>query len=373
MKKILILYAKYGGGHQSAANAIETYIKENYNNAEVEILDCVEYVTPLLSKLTTGAYKLMAKKAQKIWKNIYYNSPKGFWYRLSVISKKFLARNLLRKFKDFSPDVVISVHPFGSQVTAYLKEKEKINCKLATVFTDFKTHPQWLVGKEVNDYFFVTNEEMKNELLNLNIPEEKINVTGIPLSSRFMQQVHTEDIYTNLNLNKNLNTILFFAGGEFGLGRKLTFTALRELTTYLDKYQIVAISGKNKKMYNKFLNFKNEINNNNLHILEYTNNVPELMHISKFVVTKPGGLTSSESLASGLPMVIINPIPGQEEENAEFLVKSGAAVWLKENDNISEILNSIIMNENVLKEMRNCAKNISHKNATADICNKLIL
>ena len=374
MKKILILYAKYGGGHQSAANAISNYFKNNYaeENVQIEVVDCVEYVTPLLSKLTTDAYKFMAKHAQKIWKSIYYNSPNGFWYNLSVVSKKFLAHHLLKKFVEFSPDIVISVHPFGSQITAYLKETGKINCTLATVFTDFKTHPQWLIGKEFNDYFFISNEDMKQELLNLNISEEKINITGIPLSAKFSQPINTEQIYSDLNLNSNLKTILFFGGGEFGLGQKLTFTVLTALVNYLNEYQIIAISGKNKKLYNKFLNFKNEIHNNNLHILEYTNQVPELMHISNFVVTKPGGLTSSESLASNLPIVIINPIPGQEEENAEFLVKSGAAILLKENDNIPEILKNLLLDEKCLENMKNNAKRISHINSTKEICKKLI-
>ena len=374
MKKILLLYAKYGGGHQSAANAISTYIKDNYadKNVQVEVIDCVEYVTPLLSKLTTDAYKFMAKKAQKVWKNIYYNSPNGFWYNLSVVSKKFLAHHLLKKFIEFSPDLVISVHPFGSQITAYLKETGKINCKLATVFTDFKTHPQWLIGKEYNDYFFVSNEDMKQELINLNIPDEKINITGIPLSARFSENTNSEQIYSSLNLNSNLKTILFFGGGEFGLGQKLTFTVLKELVNYLDNYQIIAISGKNKKLYNKFLDFKKEINNNNLHILEYTNQVPELMHISNFVITKPGGLTSSESLASNLPIVIINPIPGQEEENAEFLVKSGAAVWIKENDNVSELLKNVLLDEKCLENMKFNAKKISHINSTKEICSLLL-
>ena len=372
MKKVLILYAKYGGGHQSAANSLEDYIKNNYTNVQVEALDCVEYVTPFFSKLTTGAYKFMAKNAQGIWRNIYYNSPKGFWYNLSVISKKYLAHNLLKKFKEFSPDVIISVHPFGSQVTAYLKEKGEINCALATVFTDFKTHFQWLIGKEYNDYFFVSNENMKQELLKLNISEDKINITGIPLSSKFLQDINKDAIYKELNLDPNLKTILFFGGGEFGLGQKLTFNVLKELTNYLNDYQVIAISGKNAKMYNKFIEFKNHVGSNNLHVIEYSHEVPELMNISSLVITKPGGLTVSESLASNLPIVIINPIPGQEEENSEYLIKSGAAVWIKENDNVSKILKDVLTNENTLNSMKENSARIAHKYSTVDICKKLI-
>lgn len=368
MKRVLILYAKYGGGHLSAANSIATYIEQNYPGSRIEVIDCVEYVTPFLSKVTTDAYKYMAKKAPKLWKKVYYNSPKGVLYKASNISKKYLANRLLDVFKRFLPDIVISVHPFGSQITAYLKEQGKIECELATVFTDFKTHPQWLVGKEFNDYFFVSNESMKQELLDLNISENKIYITGVPLSDKFTFLSDTESIYTQHKLDKNKKTILFFGGGEFGLGHKCTVQVLRTLTNYLDKYQIFAISGKNKKMNNEFLKLYNELKNDNLHIYKYTNQVPELMSISSLVVTKPGGLTSSESLASDLPLLIINPIPGQEEENAEYLENSGAAIWLKDMDNIAEVVDNILSDENKLEEMKKCATAISHKDSTKEIC-----
>ena len=105
-------------------------------------------------------------------------------------------------------------------------------------------------------------------------------------------------------------------------------------------------------MNQEFIKLSEEIQNEDLHILKYTNDVPGLMHISSVVVTKPGGLTSSESLASHLPIIITNPIPGQEEENAEFLENSGAAVWIKKDDNIDEIINSILSDENKLEEMK---------------------
>ena len=165
---------------------------------------------------------------------------------------------------------------------------------------------------------------------------------------------------------------MFFGGGEFGLGHKHTIDVLRTLTNYLDTYQIVAISGKNKKMNTQFLNLQNKINNKDLHIYKYTNQVPELMSISDLVITKPGGLTSSESIASGLPLIIINPIPGQEEGNANFLVNSGAAIWLKETDNIEATINRILSDSRQLENMKICAEKISHKYSTKEICDVIM-
>ena len=111
---------------------------------------------------------------------------------------------------------------------------------------------------------------------------------------------------------------------------------------------------------------------NNLHVVEYTTDVPGLMHIASLVVTKPGGLTSSESLASNLPIIITTPIPGQEEENAEFLVNSGAAIWIKKNDNIDEVIDAILNNETQLDKMRSNIFKIAKPYSTRDICDKLI-
>ena len=137
--------------------------------------------------------------------------------------------------------------------------------------------------------------------------------------------------------------------------------------------QLIAISGKNESMKNNFIKITNENNKqHNVKILEYTNRVPELMQISSFVITKPGGLTTSESLVSNLPIIAINPIPGQEEENAEFLEKNKVAIWLKKNDDINLTLNILLNDNNVLNNMKENIKLIAKPNSTKDICNILL-
>ncbi len=374
MKRILILYAKYGGGHLSAANSIQTYIEDHYfYNSEVKSIDCVEYVRPFLSNVTTDAYKEMAKNIPKLWKKIYYGSKKGLLLHMSNKLNVNMAKKLHKLFKEYLPDLVISTHPFGTQMVSYLKERKIINCELATIMTDFTPHEQWLVGKEYGDYFFVSNDKMKQDLINTyHIPADKVFATGIPLANTFSYPFYDDETYKNYRLNKNKKIILFFGGGEFGLGQKRTVEVLQSLAKHLDKYQIVAISGKNKKMNDEFLKLYDKIQNEDLHILKYTNDVPDLMHISSLVVTKPGGLTSSESLASNLPMLITNPIPGQEEENARFLEDSGAAIWIKKDDNIDEIINNILNDENKLEEMKQKSKLIAKPNSTMDICQTIL-
>lgn len=374
MKRVLILYAKYGGGHLSAANSIQNFIEENYYfDTQVKSVDCVEYASPVLSGLTIEAYKDMAKKAPWAWKKVYYNSENGALSHISTDIAKKMARKLHTLFKEFLPDIVISTHPFATQMTSYLKEHENVDCKLATVLTDFAPHAQWLVGKDYCNLFFVSNDDMKTELINdYNIPETKVFVTGIPLSDRFLDDFKEDECFDVLRLKKEKKVLLFFGGGEFGLGEKRTVKVLKSLANHLDEYQIVAISGRNKKMNNEFLKLYKKVKNDDLHIYKYTTNVPELMYISSLVVTKPGGLTSTESLASGLPMLIINPIPGQEEENARFLEKSGAAVWIKKDDDIDMIVDNLLKDTDKLEKMKENCLALSKRDSTKNICNIIL-
>lgn len=369
MKKILILYASYGGGHLSAAKSIQKYIDEHYPEATTEIVDCIKYISNALDKLTTGAYREMAKKLPSLWGKIYMNSQKGALGHLSSRANKFMAIKLKNLVKEKQPDIIISTHPFSSQMISYLKRKGKINPVLATILTDFASHEQWLVGHEYTDYFFVSNDNMEKELCNYGVEKNKIHVTGIPMSDRFFEKFNKDEIYKMFALTPNQKVILFFGGGEFGLGKDRTIQILRSFITNAPDYQIVAISGKNEKMKETFENTVNELQaQNRVRILGFTDKVPELMSISYLVVTKPGGLTSTESLASHLPMIIINPIPGQEEQNAEFLENHGVGIWIRKEDNPDEIITKLFSSEETIEKMRKATKQLAKTHSTQNIC-----
>ena len=214
---------------------------------------------------------------------------------------------------------------------------------------------------------------MKNYLISKNIPENKVFVTGIPISSRFLQTYDKQEILDEFNLQNNTKTILFFGGGEFGLGKAKTFEIFETLVKDFNDIQIIAIAGKNEKMKLKFEKIVQENNKQDyVKILEYTNKVPELMAISNLVVSKPGGLTTSESLASNLPMIIINPIPGQEEENAEFLEEKGIGIWLRKSNSAYEIFKDLFSSPEKLEKMKKNTEILAKKHSTEDIC-KIIL
>ena len=373
MKKIMIFYGSYGGGHLSAAKAIKEYIENNYTNANIQMIDCVEYINKTLNKVTTKAYTDMAKIAPKAWGYVYKKAESGFVGKFSIDINKLMAIKLNKLLRIFKPDYVISTHPFSSFMCAYLRKKGKCNFNLSTILTDFAPHDQWLMYPEFVDYFFVAHDGMKKDLISKGISDGKIHVTGIPLSNKFLKSYNLENTFKEFELEKNKKTILFFGGGKMGIGKSRTLEILKVLASSFYNYQVVAISGQNSDMYK---NFKDVVKDSNrekdIKVLEFTDRIPELMNIADIVISKPGGLTTTESLASNLPMIIINPIPGQEEENAKFLENNNVGIWLKKDDIIKDKLEQILSNSEKLNIMKENTKKLAKPYSTETIC-KIIL
>lgn len=373
MNKILIFYGSYGGGHLSAARNIRDYIENNYTDCEIQLVDCIEYINKILNKVTTKAYTDFSRNARWIWKQIYYGSEKGGLSKISNSINRVMAVKLNKLLQEFNPNLIISTHPFSSQMCAILKKKQKINCKLATVMTDYAPHSQWLVAHEFVDYYFVAHEGMKEELIERGVDSKKIFATGIPLSNRFLLSYDKSKILSEYNLNPDKKTILFFAGGEFGFGKDKTFNMLKSIIDNFPYLQVIAIAGRNIKIKERFDELVSATNSgDSVKILSYTNQVPELMSVADLVITKPGGLTTTESLASGLPLIVIDPLPGQEEENAKFVEKNGAGIWIRENDDIKTILLNVFNDTYKLQNMKIRARLIAKKNSTKDICETLL-
>lgn len=288
LKKILIFYGSYGGGHFSAAKSIRDYISDHYKDYDVVLIDCIEYINKLVNKLSTTAYNEMAKKAPWAWKKVYFSAEKGVLSKVSNASNSVMANKLGRLILKEKPDLIVSTHPFSSQMCAILKKRGKISTKVATVMTDFHVHNQWIVCSDFINYFFVSNSKLKEELIELGVDSFKIFVTGIPISPRFLDSFDKNLLIQEFGLKKNLFTILFFAGGAFGLGKERTFEIFKCLVHRFTNVQMVAISGKNKKMKELFENEVVSCNaSDRVKVIEFTRQVPELMSISDLVITKP--------------------------------------------------------------------------------------
>lgn len=375
MKKILISYASYGGGHLSAAKNLKEYIEENYNDTEVILFDYMKYINRVIDKIGIKAYSEINTNIPWLWGQIYYRTQNPIFEKIFSLSNKVISYKLARIFRLKKPDVIISTHFFSSHICSILKEKGKIASKIGTVITDYGESPysEWISGHKNIDYIFVAHSGIKTTLIEKGVDENKVFVTGIPVSSRFLSDYNKNEILENLHFSGDKKTILFFGGGEMGLGKNRTIDIFKTLIKEHPEFQIIVIAGKNEALKTSFEEILNEYSTNNtVRVLGFTDKVPELMSISDLVITKPGGLTTTECLVSNLPIVVINPIPGQETENADFLVNSGCGIWIQKNDNISDALNIILNDETKLIQLKNNTKLVAKPNSTKDICSIIL-
>lgn len=370
MKKIMILYASVGGGHFKAASGINNYINENYPDYKTEMIDALRYTNKIVDKVVVKSYVNMARYSPKFWGEIYKFSEKQ--YSVATFSnavQKLLSKKLFKLFKDEHPDVVISTHPFITEMVAALKKSEKTNTKLCVVMTDYASHKFWEIKHEYVNMYFVANNEMKYGLINNGIDSDKIHVTGIPVEPAFLKEYDKEEIYNSFGLSPNKRTILIFGGGQFGMSNiKAFFASVLKLKEDL---QIIAIAGKSKKNKKQFEKLAKSSDKDVL-ILSYTDKVPELMKISDFIISKPGGLTTTEILVSQVPFIIINPVPGQEEENANFLTNNGAAVRIWDTSKALPFIEQFINDEFRIENMKIMQKHIARPNSTRDIVEKIL-
>lgn len=369
-KKLIILYASIGGGHFKAAEGVKNFILDNYENYDVQMVDALKYTNKVVDQIIIKSYVNMAKYSPKMWGEIYkfsetQYSPANFSNAVQML----LSNKLLALFKHEQPDCIVSTHPFITEMVASLKKREKFKVELNVIITDYASHKFWELKPEFVDRYFVATQEMKAGLIYNGISEEKVFVTGIPVSPAFLKEYDKNEICKEFDLDPNLQTILLFGGGEYGLTNVKNF--FDGLLNVKKAIQIVAIAGKNAKIQNMFKKISSKYDKKVL-ILGYTDKVPELMNIADVVISKPGGLTTTEILVSHVPFVIINPIPGQEEENARFLLNNGAAARLYNSEKSTPFFENFLNDTVRFSHMKAMQEEISRPNSTRDIVEKIL-
>jgi len=371
--KVLLLYAKVGNGHLKAAENIKIAIQEIDENIEIDYEDGLEYSSALTNKLIIKGYASLARSMPKVWGTIYARSDKQDLNTIGEINKmvnKALTIRLKKMLRIRKPDIIISTHPFISHMCAYLKRKGKTSAKIISVITDYGIHNMWLEENKYIDRLMVATNEMKNDCIReYNVEQDKILVTGIPVDRKFSQSFDKQQILKELGLSYNKTTLLFFAGGGLGLGK--SEEVFDELLSSQYDFQIIAVTGKNEKQKARFDKIASA-SNKGITVLGYTDKVPELMYASDFVITKPGGLTSTECLAMAKPMIIINPIPGQEEQNSIYFTNNGIALRTYKNEPIEHVLDIVINNKKRVEQMIEMCKVIGKPNASYDIAEETI-
>jgi processive 1,2-diacylglycerol beta-glucosyltransferase len=351
--RFLIVTASIGSGHTRAAEAVADEIKRKYSQAEIEIVDFMSSQTAYLNGFLKEAYLKILSLAPDMYQFLYSvtgNKMSGFSVQgLLALAMKNDMAELIKKS---GASVIIFTHPFPCAAAAYLKRTGQIDALLCGVITDFAVHQLW-VYNEV-DLYFVAHSSLKKKLAERGISEGRIFDTGIPITAEFANSFDREKIMQKLAINNPLPIVLVMGGG-LGLGGiKAT---LLELDTAGRDFQIMVVSGKNQSLKEELSELA-ERSRHNIRVWGYSNNVAELMAASDVLVTKPGALTISEALAMKLPLVLSEPIPGQEKENAAFVEKTGAAIWVKDIKNIAKCVDDVLGDAERLSFMRRqAAKN----------------
>ena len=371
--KILLLYAKVGNGHLKAAESLKEALESLGEDIEIDYEDGLEYSSQLTNKLIVKGYASLARSAPKVFGTMYERSNTQDLNTFGEINKtvnKALTIRLKKMLREKAPDIIISTHPFVSHMCAYLKRKKKTNAKIVSIMTDYGIHNMWLEENEYIDRLMVATNEMKQDCIReYNVPESKVLVTGIPVSKRFSMEYNKEEILVELGLDSGKPTLLFFAGGGQGLGKSEGM--FEEMVQAPYDFQLIAITGKNEKQKERFEKIA-KTSNKNIVVLGYTNKVPELMSVSDFVITKPGGLTSTECLAMKKPMIIINPIPGQEEQNSIYFTNNGTALRTYKNEPLEHVLDIAVNNKKRVEQMIEMCALIGRPNSSMDIANEIV-
>jgi processive 1,2-diacylglycerol beta-glucosyltransferase len=371
-KRVLILSASAGTGHVRAAEALEKVFRQQPGVGEVRNIDSLRFTNQLFRDFYSKLYIALVQRAPTVL-GIVYNSTDEPWKtdRMRLMLDRLNTRPLERFIARFKPDITVCTHFLPSEIISYLISKGKLNAKLSIVVTDFDVHAMWLC--RTFDRYFVALEESKVHLEVLGLPGEHITVSGIPIDPIFAKIGDRAALRTEAGFD-NERPLFLISGGALGVSPAAG--VLDALARLKHPAQAIVICGKNEEMkasmekqaqaveaLNPGLTFK---------IIGYTNEMHRWMHMSDLFIGKPGGLTTAESLACGLPMVIVSPIPGQEDRNSDHLLEKGIAIKCNEFTTLAYKLDSLLDHPEQLEAMRQKARDYGRPHAAATIVDALL-
>ncbi|MES2741143.1 MAG: glycosyltransferase [Pseudomonadota bacterium] len=323
-KKILLLSVSAGAGHVRAAQAIEAHANLAGGPAVATHLDVMDYVTAGFRKLYTDFYIKLVNKAPALWGYLYQATntaqPDGSLQRLRRGVERLNTQALLGRIAAFGPDAIVCTHFLPAEILSRALRHGRLACPVWVQVTDFDLHRMW-VHEHMRGYF-AANEEVAFRMREQGIAAARIHVTGIPVMPAFAQAPARAECAREAGIDPGRSTILLMGGGA-GLG-SLDTIAARLLALDAD-FQLIVLAGNNAQALTALQTLAAR-HPGRLLAQGFTDRVERLMACCDLVITKPGGLTTSECLALGLPMIVNAPIPGQEERNADFLLEQGVAL-----------------------------------------------
>jgi len=366
--KVLIATATAGGGHLAAASAIEQAWGALRPQDSIEKLDLVKFYSFLHRKIHADGYEKIVEHAPELWGMLFSKTddPKVV-AKLNRVGRTFTGPSsirLQRHIKRTKPDVIICTHYGIVAVLDQMREKAGGTSPfVVSVVTDFEAHALWM-GECVNLYC-VAADATTARLSARGATASNMAVTGIPISNKFANPVDAREVRARMGLRDDQPVVLLLGGG-FGWGP--ISETLAELDKIEARFQTVVVCGRNAELRGEIAA---QDRKHPTHVLGFVSNMNELMAVSALVITKPGGLTTSEALASGLPMVVINPIPGQEAANSDFLLQAGAAIKVNRIEEMSIRVGELLGTKK-LATMSKAARALGKPTAARNVCDEVL-
>jgi processive 1,2-diacylglycerol beta-glucosyltransferase len=371
-KTILLLSVSAGAGHARAAEAIRAYAAQADPTCTLIHLDVMDYVTSGFRKIYTDFYLQLVNRAPTLWGYLYNftNEAKrdSSMEKLRRSVERWNAKALLREIQKLQADAIICTHFLPAEMLARLITRQELACPVWVQVTDFDLHRMWVQTGMAG--YFAANDEVAFRMRASGIPAEQIHVTGIPIMPAFSQRLDREICAKELGLDPHKLTFMLMGGGA-GLGN-LDELAARLLDLELDSnacdsaFQLIVLAGKNIPTLLALQALAKHYPDR-LFPVGFSSQVERLMTCSDLIITKPGGLTTSECLALGLPMIVNAPIPGQEERNADYVMEQGAAIKAIDSLALEFRLRALIEQPQKLDQMREQASRLGRPHAAQHV------
>jgi len=365
--RILVLSASVGAGHMRAAQAVELALRQVVPDAVVKNLDVLTLTNSAFRRVYAKTYIDLVNRAPHFL-GLFYDmldqpsrSGRNTSDKFRLMVEKLNLKAFLKLLQEEPWDLVINTHFLPAEIIASLRREGKLNVKQVTATTDFETHRLWM--NQPCDRYFTATEEGALYLQHWGVPASDTQATGIPIHPVFAQEKDRATCLRNQGLSGDRTIVLQMAGG-FGVGPiEQLYRALLDVQKPLE---VVAVAGKNQELKAK-LETVPVPDRHRVHVLGFTDQIDELMAVADLVMSKPGGLTTSEVLARGAGMVIVNPTPGQEYRNNDFLLENGAAIKVHNIGTLAYKIDALLEEPQKLARLRENAKRLGRPQAAFEV------
>ena len=358
-KRIAILTLSVGSGHVQAAKVIERALDDGAEMVEVRTFDAIQLARQWFLWLYVQPYWWMVRHAPGLWRRIFerrqrmrHRSTAPHWmFRRGCVE-------VLRQLKAFSPHLIIATEIGAAEIAALGKREGWFNAPITAVQTDLETEHPW-AQREI-DIYCVATEQARGQFIEWGISPNRILVCGIPIDPAFALPFDRPELLRALGLDLNRPVVLVMGGG-------MGPAPLDEIVQSLEKcrlpLQVLVVAGHDLAMRARLEALHGKIALN-LHTFGWSENIPELMAAANLLITKPGGVTTAEAMAAGLPMILTHPIPGPEEGQIRFLEQNGVAFRARSLDDIPRLTSKLLENPSRLAEVALRARELSRPDAS---------